>query len=229
MGEMLRERLLRQERSDTLSDMGALMETVNGRSAASKHVEGKTKKRSSVTHGQQRAAKRKLMSEQEGDELFQALQHTLKDAAIIQGCAQGDDHLALRYSIEALSCSPRTAPHVLNVIFQDLGRLVDRHRTDGTLPLSIIETIDKELETMGQGAILPKDIVFVVDYSGSMAGDKIRRARKGVKDVVAEQVTDLDRASLIMFNSRVETLTNQLVNGKSEVLGQAINSLNSPC
>ena len=47
--EMLRERLLRQERSDTLSDMGALMETVNGRSAASKHVEGKTKRRSTDT------------------------------------------------------------------------------------------------------------------------------------------------------------------------------------
>merc|ERR1712196_249344 len=174
---------------------------VNGRSAASKHVEGKTKKRASLTHGEHRAAKRKLMSEQERDELFQALQHTLKDAAIIQGCAQGDDHLALRYFIEALSCSPRSAPHVLNAIFQDLGRLVDRHRTDGTLPPNIIESIDKELEKSG-GVASPKDIVFVVDYSGSMAGGKIRRARKGVQDVIDQKVTAVDRASVIIFNGR---------------------------
>merc|ERR1711871_733558 len=229
MGEMLRERLLRQERSDTLSDMGALMETVNGRSAASKHVEGKTKRRSKVTQGEQKRAKQQLMSEQEREELFQALQHTLKDAAIIQGCAQGDDHLALRYFMEALSCSPRTAPHILRSIFQDLGRLVDRHRTDGSLPLSTIEMVDKELEKMGRGASVPKDIVFVVDYSGSMAGGKIRRARKGVLDVVAEQVTELDRASIIMFNGRVNTLTNHLVHGKSQELLNAVNSLTSPC
>lgn len=221
--DMLRERLLVQERSDTLADMRPLLDTVHG---ASKTTE--KKKRSSVTHGQQRAAKRKLMSEQERDELFQALQHTLKDAAIIQGCAQGDDHLALRYFMEALSCSPRSAPHVLNAIFQDLGRLVDRHRTDGTLPLSIIEIIDKELETMGQSSMLPKDIVFVVDYSGSMAGGKIRRARKGVLDVIAQQVTDIDRASVIMFNGRVETLTSHLIHGKSDELSRAVESLSSP-
>lgn len=222
--DMLRERLLLQERSDTLADMRPLLDTVQGATKSST-----SKKRSSVTHGQQRAAKRKLMSEQEREELYQALQHTLKDAAIVQGCAQGDDHLALRYFIEALSCSPRTAPHILRSIFQDLGRLVDRHRTDGSLPLSTIEMVDKELEKMGRGASVPKDIVFVVDYSGSMAGGKIRRARKGVLDVVAEQVTELDRASIIMFNGRVNTLTNHLVHGKSQELLNAVNSLTSPC
>ena len=70
--DMLRERLLVQERSDTLADMRPLLDTVHG---ASKTTE--KKKRSSVTHGQQRAAKRKLMSEQERDELFQALQVSL--------------------------------------------------------------------------------------------------------------------------------------------------------
>jgi Mg-chelatase subunit ChlD len=231
--DMLRERLLHQERSDTLADMNALVNIAHGSSkfaAEGKRGAGgkRNQTRASVTKGQQRAAKRKLMSEQERDELFQALQHALKDAAVIQGCAQGDDHLALRYFIEALSCSPRTAPHVLNGIFQDLGRLVDRHRTDGTLPGDIIETIDKELETMGAVASLPKDIIFVVDYSGSMSGGKIRRARKGVQDVVAEQVTALDRASVIKFNGRVQILTQSLVPASSSELHRAIAGLTSP-
>jgi hypothetical protein len=77
--DMLRERLLYQERNDTLSDMRALVDTVHGSSKVA--AEGKrgaggkqNQKRSSVTKGQQRVAKRKLMSEQERDELFQALQ-----------------------------------------------------------------------------------------------------------------------------------------------------------
>jgi Ca-activated chloride channel family protein len=116
----------------------------------------------------------------------------------------------------------------MNGIFQDLGRLVDRHRTDGTLPADLIETIDKELATMGAVSSLPKDVVFVVDYSGSMSGGKIRRARKGVQDVVAEQVTALDRVSVIKFNGKVQTVTPGLVPASSSALHQAIAGLVSP-
>ena len=73
--EMLRERLLHQERIDTLSDMNALIETVEHAGGASKFAEGKSKRRSStVTKREQKRAKQQLMSEQERDELFQALQ-----------------------------------------------------------------------------------------------------------------------------------------------------------
>lgn len=130
--------------------------------------------------------------------------------------------------MEALSCSPRSAPHIINQIFQDLGRLVDRHRTDGTLPPDVIEKIDKELESKGSGGSAPKDIIFVVDYSGSMAGGKIRRARKGVQDVIAEQVTALDRASVIIFNSNVTKLTRDLLPSSSPELHSAVAGITSP-
>ena len=80
---MLRERLLHQERSDTLADMNALVNIAHGSSkfaAEGKRGAGgkRNQTRASVTKGQQRAAKRKLMSEQERDELFQALQVSMQ-------------------------------------------------------------------------------------------------------------------------------------------------------
>ena len=71
--DILRERLLRQEENDEAKDIDD-----DGAS---------TLKRSTSIRNH----------EQERDELFQALQHCLKDAAIVQGCSMGDDHLAMRY------------------------------------------------------------------------------------------------------------------------------------
>ena len=98
--DILRERLLRQEENDETKDLDD-----DGSS---------TLKRSTSIRNH----------EQERDELFQALQHCLKDAAIVQGCSMGDDHLAMRYFIESLSCAPRSEPYVINSVFRELHTML---------------------------------------------------------------------------------------------------------
>ena len=129
--------------------------------------------------------------------------------------------------MEALSCSPRSAPHVLNAIFQDLGRLVDRHRTDGTLPPNIIESIDKELEK-SRGRGIPKRHSVCCGLLWSMAGGKSDVLEKGVQDVIDQKVTAVDRASVIIFNGRVTRLTNSLLPSTDPNLSSAIEGITSP-
>lgn len=206
--EILRDRILREEDLEEKLAEGA-----------AKQVEGKRSRRKS---------RMDVRSEQEQDELIQALQHALKDAAVVQGCAQGDDHLALRYFVEALSCSPRSAPHVLNGIFKEMGNLFERHRTDGRFPPALIDAVAEEAGKRGAQAALPKDMVFVIDYSGSMAGGKMRRARNGILSLMDDQLTALDRGSVIKFSASVDVLTPQLIFTADPALRREVNSLTAP-
>jgi uncharacterized protein YegL len=206
--EILRDRILREEDLEEKLAEGA-----------AKQVEGKRSRRKS---------RMDVRSEQEQDELIQALQHALKDAAVVQGCAQGDDHLALRYFVEALSCSPRSAPHVLNGIFKEMGNLFERHRTDGRFPPALIDAVAEEAGKRGAQAALPKDMVFVIDYSGSMAGGKMRRARNGILSLMDDQLTALDRGSVIKFSASVDVLTPQLIFTADPALRREVNGLTAP-
>ncbi len=57
--------------------------------------------------------------------------------------------------------------------------------------------------------VVPKDIVFVVDTSGSMAGKKIEQARKALAFCV-ENLNDKDRFEIIRFSTESEPLFNGL-------------------
>ncbi len=57
---------------------------------------------------------------------------------------------------------------------------------------------------------LPKEVVFVLDTSGSMAGEKIEQAKKALRFCV-ENLNDGDRFELIRFSTEVEPLFNDLV------------------
>ena len=57
---------------------------------------------------------------------------------------------------------------------------------------------------------LTKDVVFVLDTSGSMAGAKMQQARKALEFCV-ENLNDGDRFEVIRFSTEVESLFNQLV------------------
>jgi len=205
---ILRRRLMEQEDSDD-SEYGH--KTAGGKTAGGKMAGGKMagggKQNQRKGEGKfQRPPKRSRSEQerdQERDELFQALQHCLKDAAVVQGCSLGDDHLALRYFIEALSCAPRSEPYVLNSIFRELGEIVDRN---GWVPTSVRTMIDAEVKKHGVSNT-PKDVAFVIDYSGSMSGGKMRKARKNTKTLIEEQLSAEDRASIIQFNSSVTMLT----------------------
>ena len=62
--------------------------------------------------------------------------------------------------------------------------------------------------------ILPKDIAFVLDTSGSMAGKKLEQAKKALQFCV-ENLNDGDRFEIIRFSTEVEPLFDKLVDANS--------------
>ena len=65
------------------------------------------------------------------------------------------------------------------------------------------------LETKRQN-IVPKDVAFVLDTSGSMAGKKLEQAKKALRFCV-ENLNDEDRFEIIRFSTEVEPLFEKLV------------------
>jgi Ca-activated chloride channel family protein len=58
--------------------------------------------------------------------------------------------------------------------------------------------------------VVPKDVAFVLDTSGSMAGKKLEQGKKALQFCV-ENLNDNDRFELIRFSTEVEPLFDQLV------------------
>lgn len=145
---------------------------------------------------------------QEEEELFQAYQNGLLDAASMMANdpKKRHDMEALKLFKEALTCSRRTKKHTIGQIFLRMEPVVNRNFDK--LPEKFNQSFKKELNAFkGSGTGIPKDVAFVVDYSGSMAGGKIRRAREGVTSVIRKHLNDgVDRGAIIKFNSSVETL-----------------------
>lgn len=66
-----------------------------------------------------------------------------------------------------------------------------------------------------------RQIVFCVDVSASMIGDKLTQVKQALVDLV-QQLTAADRFNLIAFNTEVTSFRNQLVNADSSGKAQAI-------
>jgi len=73
--------------------------------------------------------------------------------------------------------------------------------------------------------ILPKDVAFVLDTSGSMAGQKIQQAKKALQFCV-ENLNDGDRFEVLRFSTEVEPLFNKLVDATAANRDQAIKFIN---
>jgi len=56
---------------------------------------------------------------------------------------------------------------------------------------------------------LPKDIVFVIDRSGSMSGDKIEQARNALHFIL-DQLNPNDRFSIVSFDDQIDLLARRL-------------------
>jgi Ca-activated chloride channel homolog len=61
-----------------------------------------------------------------------------------------------------------------------------------------------------QAQVIPKDVIFVLDTSGSMAGKKIVQARKALQFCV-DNLNDNDRFEIVRFSTEVEPLFEKLV------------------
>jgi hypothetical protein len=86
----------------------------------------------------------------------------------------------------------------------------------------------------GSGAALsgirrPKRVVFALDYSGSMAGSKIKSAVSSLQEFIASQLTDEDELSIILFNGMCSTvLPLVLKGGNQDLIQSVVASLNRP-
>lgn len=68
--------------------------------------------------------------------------------------------------------------------------------------------------------IIPKDVAFVLDTSGSMAGAKLEQARKALAFCV-ENLNDSDRFEILRFATEVEPLFDKLLDATKENRGKA--------
>lgn len=71
-----------------------------------------------------------------------------------------------------------------------------------------------------KGGQVPKDITFIVDTSGSMAGAKMDYAKRALTTFV-EQLTDKDRFNIVRFSTDVSRLSETHVYAKPEMKRQA--------
>jgi Ca-activated chloride channel homolog len=87
---------------------------------------------------------------------------------------------------------------------------------DGYFLLLAAPTITKETK------FAPKDVVFVVDTSGSMAGPKLQQAKKALEFCV-ENLNNEDRFEIVRFSTEAESLFGKLVDADSEHRKRASN------
>ncbi len=79
------------------------------------------------------------------------------------------------------------------------------------------------------GSYLPKDIIFILDRSGSMEGQKISQMKEAFNEVV-DQLHEEDRFDLITFSSEVDTWKGEIVdatNGNKESAKSFISLISS--
>jgi tetratricopeptide (TPR) repeat protein/uncharacterized protein YegL len=80
-----------------------------------------------------------------------------------------------------------------------------------------------------KAAALPKDVLFVLDYSGSMAGSRIKASTQNILMVFNEYIKDDDRVMLNHFNTQV--YTDVPLGKKRDIAGkfvEAVNRLSAP-
>jgi Ca-activated chloride channel homolog len=77
---------------------------------------------------------------------------------------------------------------------------------------------------LGSGTVMPKDIVIVLDHSGSMSGDKIRQARDAVQFIL-DNLNRNDAFNLIVYNDRVSSCFASLRPATRENVDEAVERL----
>src|SRR6266513_1543289 len=101
---------------------------------------------------------------------------------------------------------------VYNSEARDVGLSLITHKPageDGYFLILAAPTVAKETKPA------PKDVVFVVDTSGSMAGAKLQQAQKALRFCVENLNTD-DRFEIVRFSTEAEPLFRELVPADSD-------------
>ena len=101
---------------------------------------------------------------------------------------------------------------------EPVGVSVACYRTSGDDGYFMLMAAPGEDKT---AAAMPKDITFVVDTSGSMAGDKIQGAREALKFSL-NSLNEHDRFNVVRFSTGVETFASSLQGASRDNLARAL-------
>lgn len=122
-----------------------------------------------------------------------------------------------RTAVVQLDQAPYTAGQPLELAWSvgegDLGVTMLAHRLPGERGYFLLIVSPRATHTEEQ--LLPKEIVFCVDTSGSMAGVKMEQARKALRYCI-EQLPGRDRFTLVRFSDDVSMFRTELVPADAE-------------
>lgn len=126
----------------------------------------------------------------------------------------------------ALTCSADVSPQELD---RDIVLTYGTQNTgsEGIMRFHRAEEITYFLHTFAPGqddlgdTPLQKDIIFIVDTSGSMAGDKIKQTKDAFHYIVGELSEEYDRFNIISFSSSVRRWKGELQVPTSSVVREA--------
>jgi Ca-activated chloride channel family protein len=126
--------------------------------------------------------------------------------------------LAARFSFETNNTRlERDFTLAISPAEKEFGAMLLAHRDggDGTFSLVLAPRQDLASES-----IQPKDVIFVVDTSGSMAGEKIEQVKKALQQCVP-RLNRNDRFSIIRFSTEAEAFRGALASPTKEMLEDA--------
>jgi len=111
----------------------------------------------------------------------------------------------------------------LTSLYSRLPQYVDAKK----LVTSIVEA--QGIKLKAEGWTVVKRVVFVMDYSSSMSGSRIRSLKDGLHAVVRDQVFDRDSVALLSFNNTVVEVLPLTVKGSNAMhIAKRVEALVSP-
>ncbi|MFH1721925.1 MAG: VIT domain-containing protein [Candidatus Altiarchaeota archaeon] len=131
---------------------------------------------------------------------------------------QGEHEVEVTYKDE--NALPKNDFELIYTISEeDFGINLLTHRLsgeDGYFTVLIAPSIEA-----GQDRVIPKDVLLVLDTSGSMSGEKIKQAKEALKFTV-NSLNDVDKFNIITFSSEVRKWRSGLVEVNEENIESAV-------
>ena len=101
----------------------------------------------------------------------------------------------------------------------DLGLSLVAHKPEKDKPGHFVLMLTPK-QLWPKQSYQPQDVVFVIDTSGSMSGEKIEQARRSLQFCI-EQLDDRDRFSIVRFSTGFDVLFEELQSATKENLAKA--------
>ena len=123
------------------------------------------------------------------------------------GCIMPFDDFILNYELESLPANGR----MLNYLDGNEGYFM--------------HIFSPQRSDIG-GKSMPKDIIFVLDKSGSMSGEKIEQLKDAFSEIIW-QLPEQDNFNIILFDSQISIYSDGLLSASEENRTEAVNYINN--